>query len=193
MPNLAEEKAYEVHLTVQLNGQEPEALASFAKEYGCRFLHLLLDAGTCPSQTMLSWRQSQGVDAALRRSAILVAELERRGMASARIKVEAEAVAAAEAEYFEAHFKLEFDEAQAPELARLAKELGAHMSRNARSRIGGKQQHFLTARERTGDQAQRSFDRVEAALKSGGWRLLSVEREAVLYDSNFGLDEGWAA
>lgn len=183
---------YEVHLTVQLNQRGAEDLATFASAHGCRFLHIVLEAGTHPSQPMLSWRQAQGLDEAMRRAAALSDDLERQGMKLARLKVEAGLAAISEAEYFEAHFKVELDDGQASELQDLARRLGVHLSRNARQRALGSQQRFLTARHPARSGAECLFDSVEAALRRGPWRLVSAEREAVLHDSNLALDDAWS-
>jgi hypothetical protein len=110
-----------------------------------------------------------------------------------RLKIEGKPEANSDALYFEAHFKVELDEGKESELQPLARELGVHLSRSAFARSAGKQQRFLTARQRTHAGALASFERVETTLISRGWRVLSVDREAVLYDSNLALDEGWSA
>jgi hypothetical protein len=186
------DEAQEVHLTVELGGKDPSVLAALARAHDCRFLHLLLDTGTHPSQPMLSWRQAAGVDTALRRAAELAQALEHKGMKLLRTKIEGKPEVAIVAQYFEAHFKIELDDGKASELQPLARELGVHLSRSAFASSSGKEQRFLTARQRTLASALESFERVETALTSRGWRVLSVDREAVLYDSNLALDEGWS-
>jgi hypothetical protein len=185
-------EAQEVHLTVELGGKDPDVLAALARVHDCRFLHVLLDTGTHPSQPMLSWRQTAGIDKALKRAAELGQALEHQGMKLLRIKIEGKAEVTADARYFEAHFKVELDEGKASELQPLARELGVHLSRSAFARSAGKEQRFLTARQQTFASALESFDRVETTLTSRGWHVLSVDREAVLYDSNLGLDQGWS-
>jgi len=185
-------EAQEVHLTVELEGKDPDVLAALARFHGCRFLHVLLDTGMHPSQPMLSWRQAAGVDTALKRAAELAQALELQGMKVLRVKIEVKPDVAVEARYFEAHFKVEFDDGKVSELQPLARELGVHISRSAFARSAGKEQRFLTARQRTLTSALESFERVETTLTSRGWRVLSVDREAVVYDSNLALDEGWA-
>lgn len=184
-------EAQEVHLTVELGGTDPDVLAAFARLHHCGFLHVLLDTGAHPSQPMLSWRQAAGIDTALKRAAALGQALEQQGMRLLRTKIEAKADLAAAAQYFEAHFKVEFDDGKASELQPLARELGVHLSRSAFTRSAGKEQRFLTARQGTFARALESFETVETTLASRGWRVLSVHREAVLYDSNLSLDEGW--
>lgn len=186
------DEAHEVHLTVELGGKDPTVLAALARGHGCRFLHVLLDTGTHASQPMLSWRQGAGIATALQRAAELAQTIEDQGMKLLRIKIEAKLEVAVDARYFEAHFKVELDDGKAPELQPLARELGVHLSRSAFARSAGKEQRFLTARQDTLAGALVSFERVETALISRGWRVLSVEREAVLYDSNLGLDNGWS-
>jgi hypothetical protein len=182
----------EVHLTVELGGNDPEVLATLARVHGCRFLHVLLDTGTHLSQPMLSWRQAAGIDAALERAAELAQALEQQGMKLLRTKIEGKPEVTVDAQYFEAHFKVELEDGEASKLQPLARELGVHLSRSAFARSAGKEQRFLTARQRTFASALESFERVETTLTSRGWRVLSVDREAVLYDSNLGLDEGWS-
>jgi hypothetical protein len=185
-------EAHEVHLTVELGGKDPDVLATLARVHGCRFLHVLLDTGTHPSQPMLSWRQAAGIDTALKRAAELAQALEHQGMKLLRTKIEGKLEVTVDAQYFEAHFKVELDDGKASELQPLARELGVHLSRSAFARSAGKELRFLTARQRTFANALESFERVETTLTSRGFRVLSVDREAVLYDSNLGLDEGWS-
>jgi hypothetical protein len=84
------DEAQEVHLTVELGGKDPDVLAALARVHGCRFLHVLLDTGTHPSQPMLSWRQAAGIDTALKRAAQLGQALEHQGMKRpSRSRVEA--------------------------------------------------------------------------------------------------------
>lgn len=188
------DEPYEVHLTVELNGQDASALGAFAKARGCRFLHLLLGAGAFPSQPMLSWRQAGGVDSALDRSSAIADDLDRLGMKLVRIKVEADVgfLSDRPTKYYEAHFKIELCEARVVELEHLARGLGAHLSRSARSRAADKEQRFLTARHEAQVAARELFDRVEAALRAEHWLLLDVRKEAVVYDSNLALDAGWS-
>lgn len=175
--------------------QTPEALSALAQGWGCRFLHVVLDSGSHPSQPMLSWRQAEGVDAALERTRTLAHECERRGMSVLRVKVEVDQAYphGLVPRYLEAHFKLELEAGHTRALECLAAELGIHLSRNASWRQAGKERRFLTARERDATAARALFDRVEAALVGADWPLVEVQREAVLFDSNLALDEGWAA
>jgi hypothetical protein len=182
----------EVHLTVELGERHSGELAAFARAHDCAFLHVLLEAGAHSSQPMLSWRQAGGVPSALGRAAALTEALERAGMKTLRVKVEAKAELTTTARYYEAHFKVELDEGRAAELPLLARELGVHLSRNALSRSAGKERRFLTARHDTFEGAFDAFARVEAGLATRGWHLLGAEREAVVYDSNLGLDAGWS-
>jgi hypothetical protein len=190
---IAADEAQEVHLTVELGANDPAVLAALARVHGCRFLHVLLDTGVHPSQPMLSWRQVASIATALKRAAELALALQRQGMKLLRLKIEGKPEANSDALYFEAHFKVELDDGKESELQPLARELGVHLSRSAFARSAGKQQRFLTARQCTLAGALASFERVESTLISRGWRVLSVDREAVLYDSNLELDEGWLA
>jgi len=188
---MIDDEAQEVHLTVDLEGKHPDLLAALARAHGCRFLHVLLDAGTHPSQPMLSWRQAAGVDTALKRVAELTRALELQGMRVLRVKIEVKPDASVQPLYFEVHFKVELDRGKASELQALARELDVHVSRSAFARRAGKEQRFLTARARTLANALVSFENIETTLASRGWQVLSGDREAVLYDSNLALDEGW--
>ena len=181
-------------MTVRPGTQTPEALSALAQGWGCRFLHVVLASGSHPSQPMLSWRQAQGLSAALARTRSLAHELERHGLSVLRVKVEVDAAHphGLVPRYLEAHFKLELEQGRTTALERLAAELGVHLSRNASWRQSGKERRFLTARERDATLARTHFDRVEAALVGADWPLVEVQREAVLFDSNLALDEGWA-
>lgn len=192
MPAGDKNDAQEVHLTVQLEGRDPEVLAAVARAHGCRFLHVVLDSGVHPSQPMLSWRQAATVDNALQRAAELEQVLTVEGMKLVRTKIELMLEAAVEARYFEAHFKIELDEGALGQLQLLARELGVHVSRSAYARGSGKERRFLTARHGTRSLALAFFERVNSELLSRGFRVLDVDREAVVYDSNLALDDGWS-
>lgn len=185
-------EGHEVHLTVELGGQSPELLSEWARVQGCRFLHVLLESGAHSSQPMLSWRQAGGIDAALERAANVEQALGGHGVTLARIKIEAPLESVADARYFEAHFKIEIEDGRLSELHGLAQELGAHLSRNARTRHQGKQERFVTARYGSREAALAGFERLEIALSAQSFSILSVDREAVVYDSNLELDAGWA-
>jgi hypothetical protein len=202
MASTLPEELYEVHATIELNGHAPDTLAGFANTNGYRFLHIQLAAGSHASQPMLSWRQSGGTDAILNRVASVSSELEFLAMKVVRTKIEVHfetLVPDGTPRYFEAHFKVAFEEGQETRLEQLARELGIHLSRNARSnsgnrdgnRKGNRVERFLTAREPSLVTARDTFARVEQELRREGWHLVEVQQEAVLYDSNLDLDKGW--
>ncbi|MET8776853.1 hypothetical protein ABZV58_17770 [Nocardia sp. NPDC004654] len=106
-----------------------------------------------------------------------------------------EAVALGESYYFEHHIKLLLDSgADTSALARLAGVHAAHLSVNARRvRTDGRVERFVTQRCRlVGDPvAAARCAALTAALEAEKHRILSAEREFVVYDSDESIDSGW--
>ncbi len=184
---------HEVHLTLA-PGSDAVGLAA---ALGVRCTHIQLARGRHPDQPMLTWRGA-GPSAEARLSAVC-AELDRRGVAVVRRKIELDVrdVAPdrmpAAGQYFEQHIKLllpdDFDRAAL--LARV-EPLGGHLSRNARRRRSdGRHERFVTQRGygRPWSGVRSAFDAGRRALADQ--TILSVERELVVYDSRAELDAGW--
>jgi hypothetical protein len=97
--------------------------------------------------------------------------------------------------YFEHHLKLELPvEAHLDALAAVIQPHGARLSRNARRKDSyGTTQRFLTLRDYGDDPMKAITDgqRLRHDLKQAGYRILEVEVERVIFDSNLDLDAGW--
>jgi len=107
---------------------------------------------------------------------------------------DAEAGDAPAGRYFEHHVKVLLDTAELGGLTALAEPYGAHVSRNARrTRLDGRHERFITQRcYRVGQPtARRHLAGLRAALDRGGYHVLEVEEEYVVYDDNPAIDAGW--
>jgi|GEM_PF-698699 len=115
--------------------------------------------------------------------------------------------------YAEQHVRvrLHATDADVDRLKATALILGAHLSFNARSSIGDLEERFVTSRvynnsvnfpaytKRTIDSwlhrdyrtLKSHFDSVVSGLRDAGWGIVSTDRELVLHDTNFALDNGW--
>lgn len=196
---------FEAHLTVR--GADAGKLAQYAAASGLKFVHIVLDRGRVREQPMLTVRES-GSFAAVRDSvATLRQRLETEGFPVVRVKIEAapsvagvpvtdtEAGALGGRYYFEHHIKLLLDSGtETSGLARIAVAHAAHLSANARRlRADGRAERFVTQRCRlVGDAvATARYTDLVAALTTAGYRILSAEREFVVYDSDESIDAGW--
>lgn len=196
---------FETHLTVRAD--DPDALQAWAVRHKLKFTHIVLDRGRTPSQPMLTcWGKGRLAD--LRTAAeILSRRLATDGFVVTRLKVESavtnsgvpradEGAANLHAgRYFEHHVKLSLDDAaDLDELVALARRHRAHLSRNARrTSDGGRHERFVTQRCRAvgGATARRHLDDLLTALQGGGYVVVDVEEEFVVYDSNLAVDAGW--
>jgi hypothetical protein len=199
---------FETHLTIRLDSSQAIApLALWASARGLKFTHILLDLGQTVSQPMLT-RYGRGVLAEeLTAATRLRTELESAGFAVSRIKVEAalgnvgvphtnaDVSSHPPGRYFEHHVKLLLDSnLDRTALVELAQCHRAHLSRNAlRLRSDGRHERFVTQRcYAVGrSDARRDLDALLDALESGGYEILDVEEEFVVYDSNVAIDAGW--
>jgi len=185
---------YEIHLTVER--PDLRRLRAWASAAGLKLTVIELARGRTPSQPMLTW-SAASYDAAAARAREVAGELRAAGFVPVRVKIESAPWApevpngpCGEGRYFEHHVKLRLGaDADLAELASLVVPFGAHLSRNVR-REG---ERFVTQRCR-GVDAQGAGASLEKLLRVlGGWHVLSVEREFVLYDSDESVDEGWIA
>ncbi|GAA4249455.1 nucleotidyl transferase AbiEii/AbiGii toxin family protein [Dactylosporangium darangshiense] len=198
---------FEIHVTVE--ARHGTDLARFAGEHDVKFLHIVLDRGRFPSQPMLTL-PAHGTLAQARKTAAEWRErLLKRGLAPARLKIEAapwcdglpqtddEAAGEPAGRYFEHHVKLALPAAPVAAMQAAAEIGAAHdarLSRNARRRHdGGGQERFLTQRcHHVGlDTATQRLQRLTTALRDAGLDVVKVEQEYVVEDSNLGHDRGW--
>ena len=199
---------FETHLTVRLDGaQSMEALQAWAVRNGLKCIHIVLERGRTPSQPMLNRRGHGAFSSELATASELSRRLNADGFVVSRLKIEAtpwnldvpesdrEASAHHRERYFEHHVKLALDPSAATAaLIELAQGHSAHLSRNAmRIRDDGRHERFVTQRcPAVGrSTACRQLHDLLEALAAGGYQVLDVEEEFVVYDSNTALDAGW--
>ncbi|WP_323138536.1 hypothetical protein [Streptomyces sp. NBC_01571] len=151
-------------------------------------------------QPMLTLSCSSSYAEQAARARHVVAGLRTDGFEPVRLKTESTPWAAevparlggGDERHFEHHVKLllEADTDLAALAARVVPH-GAHLSWNARVRAGAGHERFVTQRCRGvgADGAGRALERLLSEL--GGFVVLSVEREFVLYDSDLSVDDGW--
>jgi hypothetical protein len=198
---------FETHITVR--GDDPaavEALRLWAGRHGLRFHHIVLDRGRTPSQPMLGRRGHGRLSDERAAAHDLALRLAADGFAVCRVKIEAAPdnrdVPATDAEavgdpgrYFEHHVKLALDAAgDLSALTAMAARHDARLSRNARRlRDDGRQERFVTQRCHGVGRptAGARLRALLAALTAGGYDVVGVEEEYVVYDSDPGVDAGW--
>ncbi|MEU7132028.1 hypothetical protein [Streptomyces sp. NPDC046261] len=199
---------FEAHLTVRAaDPTTVAALERYAVGRNVKFAHIVLDRGRTVSQPMLTLRGFGTLAAVRGVVAEAVGEVRGAGFEVVRVKVEAApwadgvpegdegAVALGAGYYFEHHLKLLLPPgADVAPLAELASGHCAHLSRNARRvRADGRAERFVTQRCRLVGRrtAGSRLDALVAAVGAGGYEMVSVEREFVVYDSDASLDAGW--
>ena len=202
------EDEFETHITVRpADTAEVERLRAWAAESGLKFTHIILAQGRTPSQPMLTFhnRAPLGRQWAV---ATTVADAVHHcnRFPATRIKVEMAATSPTvpqsndegEAQpperYFEHHVKLLLDdEADMPQLIRVALCHTAHVSRNAlRTRDDGRHERFVT--QRCFGVGRASAHAALVALVEaleGTYEIMDVEEEFVMFDSDLTLDAGW--
>ncbi len=200
---------FESHLTI--HAETPAILARFqavCAEIGVKCLHIELDSGTNASQPMLRAIHCGDLAFACGEARELEALLRERGFAVTRVKVEAfignagvpvtDAVSETmpRENYFEFHALVALPTEIIPEALRsICRTFGGHLSRNALKRDdAGRTLRFVTMRVADVGSARASarFDELLRALRDKGFELSKIQREYVVFDSNFTLDEGWA-
>ncbi|WP_146151944.1 hypothetical protein [Ahniella affigens] len=188
----------ETHLTVRLPPGQQDRLRTLASAFDCKLLLIELERGTFPVQPMLSWRQAGDLGETLRHAASLSQRLNDAGFEVVRVKIEVDLarIGIQPACYAEAHFKIRARPADWPRLSALSTAHGAHLSRNAwsrdtTSRDDHSERRFVTLRHTDPRQAGAHFVAFETVLAGDGWEIESRTFEAVLFDDNLRLDEGW--
>lgn len=201
------EGEFETHVTVRAgDAVAVDSLRAWADHHRLAFHHIVLDRGQTPSQPMIGRRGRGGLSGELAAAVVLGRLLDAAGFDVSRVKIEAApancdvpdsdgAAADHPGRYFEHHVKLALDPAtDLAALRVLAVGHSAHLSRNARRvREDGRQERFVTQRcHAVGRVAARGrLDDLLSALASGGYAVVSVEEEFVVYDSAPGIDAGW--
>ncbi|MGN6367992.1 MAG: hypothetical protein ACTHN5_07005 [Phycisphaerae bacterium] len=196
---------FETHLTVEATDAEGVArLEGVARGLGLKCTHIVLARGACASQPMVTRHGKGTLASELRVAAGLAEGLGAAGFRVMRVKVEVDVanegvpVTKEEARghvgrYFEHHVKLLLEAgADLGRLTEIARGCGGHVSRNAlRARVDGGEERFVTQRCYGVTRAE-AHRRLEALLAvMAGYRVMEVEEEFVVYDSDVGLDAGW--
>ena len=199
---------FETHITVRFTPSEDIVdLKAWAKAHGMKCLHILLDRGEAPSQPMLThWgKGSLSQQKAIAES--LCQDLTSAGFTVTRLKMEGspenedvpqspmDAARHPLERHFEHHLKLLLTPAaDISSLTDIAQQHHAHLSRNAlRTRSDAYQERFVTQRCcGVGlPEARQQLEALVTALTIQGYRILEVEQEFVVYDTNLALDAGW--
>ncbi|CAL9593658.1 hypothetical protein SUDANB150_05253 [Streptomyces sp. enrichment culture] len=192
---------YETHVTVCCpEPGEAERLGRWAAAAGLKLTHIVLARGRMRDQPMLTLRGSRTYAQEWERAERTVRQLRADGFRPVRVKIESSPWAAevprrpcGAGRYFEHHVKLLLDAGtDTTALAERVVPHGAHLSWNARRvRDDASHERFVTQRCHGVDAegAGRALDGLLAALAP--LRVLEVEREFVLYDSDVTVDEGW--
>jgi hypothetical protein len=208
MPPMEFNGEFETHITVRLGqADEVRALRAWGAKHDLKCLHILLDRGQCVSQPMLTRRGHGMLSTELATATQLSRELGDAGFEVTRIKIEAgptnrdvpqtdtDAIRDHRNRYFEHHIKLLLDPlTDIKTLTQLAERHFAHLSRNVlRVSENGGQERFVTQRcYSVGRVAARQFlDDLLSELEQSGYRVIDVEEEFVVHDSNAEVDAGW--
>jgi hypothetical protein len=195
---------YETHLTVGCGDQAGvEALREWARAGGVKFTHIVLARGRTVSQPMLTVRGGGGVDVQRDAAEALAGRLRADGFDPVRVKIEAPVWApevpransgATSGRYFEHHLKLVLDAGfDRDRLVATVAGHRAHVSWNARRELDGQHERFVTQRCHGvgAPTAAGQLDALIGDVTRAEYRITSVEREFVLYDSDLTVDDGW--
>lgn len=172
---------FETHVTV-------EGLADgLAARHGLRLTHVVLASGAFPSQQLLTHRETHPSDDEAIAAALALARVLAEDVRIRRLKVEKDLAHAMRGLYIEQHVKVVCSDDRVDMLRAIASEHNAHLSRNAFTAS----QRFLT--QRFAADARTDSERSLSALTNAlsGFRVVDVEREMVIFDSNAELDAGW--
>ncbi len=200
--------SFETHVTVDAVGlRQLEALRTWADQNEVKCLLIELSRGRSILQPMLTWRDTGTLTTQLSKARDVRSRLANAGFHVTRLKLEcdpnnedvpandAEALREATTRYFEHHVKLRLtNEAELSRLTQIAERHQAHLSRNAvHQREEGLTERFVTQRCRGvgKETADDQLARLKASLVDAGYRIVDVEAEFVVYDSNESLDAGW--
>ncbi|MFE5599620.1 hypothetical protein ACFQ8O_10570 [Streptomyces coelicoflavus] len=193
---------YETHVTVRCpEPGEAERLGRWAAAAGLKLTHIVLARGRMRHQPMLTLRGSRTYAQESARAERTVERLRADGFRPVRVKIESSPWAAevprepcSDGRYFEHHVKLLLE--AGTDTAALAERVvphGAHLSWNARRvREDATHERFVTQRCH-GVDAEGAGRALDGLLLDAlaPLRVLEVEREFVLYDSDVSVDEGW--
>jgi hypothetical protein len=200
---------FEVHVTVRPpSGAAFQRFRAWCLLHDCKCVRIVLARGEHVEQPMATWRRgATTLPVVVEETRHMIGELERVAIPVVRVKIEAapdndgvpqndaEAAGQDEANYFEHHVKLLRDPAADRErLLKMCVEFGSHLSRNAwRENPQGLEERFVTMRSYNVGRANADarLQRLLAALADLGEKVIEVESEYNVFDSNVQLDAGW--
>jgi hypothetical protein len=198
---------FEVHVTVRPPDLAAlERFRAWCQQHDCKCIRIVLARGDHVEQPMATWRRGvTTLPAVLAHARDRIGELERASIPVVRLKIEAapdndgvpqnDTAEQDAANYFEHHVKLLRDPAASREaLLQACMEFGARLSRNAwHENPQGLQERFVTVRHYCIGRvaAEERLQRLLAALTELGEKVIEVESEYVVFDSNVQLDAGW--
>lgn len=191
---------FETHITLDLANQALQSLMAWSQARALKCVHIELARGVAPSQPMITTWGKGNFATQLAAAQNLARELENAGFPVVRVKLEVadeswNEFGNAVGRYFEHHLKLLIPPQKSlDELEKRVQKHGAHLSRNARRvRDDGQNERFITQRvfDATPETARAAFETLEAEIAELDFQNLEVEREFVVFDSNFALDAGW--
>lgn len=198
---------FETHVTLRCERTDVDDLQRWAAGAGLKLTVIVLGRGRVPVQPMITLCGSGTLGAQYTAAGIVVGRLKTAGFEVARVKIEAspwtrgvpgddeDALRLGTGCYFEHHVKLLLDAGcDVQGLTRLVVPHGAHVSWNAR-RVLDTERHerFVTQRCHGAGLAAagKSLEELCTMLYERGYKIVSVEREFVVFDSDASLDAGW--
>lgn len=199
---------FEAHITVEAADPGMSILLEqYAAQHDMKFTHIVLLRGRTPDQPMLTVRRSGTAGAVRDWLDTMVTGLSEAGFEVTRVKLEATpwaegvpgtdnaAAAMGPRYYFEHHIKLLLPADAVPEqLAEAVTDHRAHVSANARRvRPDGRTERFVTQRCRAVGNGTAEARLADLLAVLSEYRILSVEREFVVVDTNESVDDGWIA
>jgi hypothetical protein len=199
--------SFEVHLTIRAIGPL-DAFRAWCAVERCKCVRIVLARGMQVEQPMATWRRgATSLADVLAEATKRARKLKRAGFAVVRVKIEADcfnddvpatdnhALLRPPCNYFEHHVKLLRETTAGRDLLlRVCLEHAAHLSQNAwREPADGFEERFVTLRSyRVGrSTSQQRLQGLLTALAEAGERIIEVESEYAVHDSNLALDAGW--
>jgi hypothetical protein len=200
---------FEVHITVDDENQETfSRFKNTCSEFGIKAIRIELPRGSIPTHLITGSFHLGTFQEVYAEAESIAATLAARGFNVTRIKIEStmnndsvpktdqEAAQRPDSNYFEFHVKIPItNDQRAAEAKAICKNYGAYLSRNPSNQMNdGIPLRFCTLRIRgKGKQSAIGlFERFLSDLRGIGFKLSNILREYTLFDSNLGLDDGWA-
>jgi len=199
---------YEIHITVGLsNGKSMSQFETEAHTLGCKSIVIQLPEGQHQTQVQSGFTLYGPYSLAFATMKKQVDHFRRAGFPILRAKIEVKLgtcnglpQSIKEAmlfphNYFEFHLKVVLFRSELSRLSIIAKQYGAHLSRNAltQDKESGAITHFLTLRFYAIGEADACarFHILHEALKAQKFTVAKTETEYAVFDSNVQLDAGW--